>query len=237
MRKTKIICTIGPACENEKTLTEMCRAGMNVARLNFSHGTHEEHLEKINLVKRVREKLDLPIAIMLDTKGPEYRIKTFKDGKISLNDGDVFTFTTEDVEGDQSRVSVTYKNLHEELVVGDKILLNNGLVVFEVTEVEGTSIITKVLTGGELSNRKSMSFPDKVLEQDFLSEQDKADILFGIENDVDFIAASFVSRESDIRSMRDFIYARAVLDLGNNIDILTAVGVDKVTHRTDIALS
>ena len=235
MRKTKIICTIGPACENEKTLTEMCRAGMNVARLNFSHGTHEEHIEKIKLVKRVREKLDLPIAIMLDTKGPEYRIKTFKDGKITLNDGDVFTFTTDDVEGDQSRVSVTYKNLHKELVAGDKILLNNGLLVFEVTEISGTSIITKVLTGGDVSNRKSMSFPDKVLEQDFLSEQDKADILFGIENDVDFIAASFVSRESDIRSMRDFIDEHG----GKDIDIIAKIenraGVDNIEAICNVA--
>ena len=235
MRKTKIICTIGPACENEKTLAEMCRAGMNVARLNFSHGTHEEHLEKIKLVKKVREKLDLPIAIMLDTKGPEYRIKTFKDGKIHLNDGDVFTFTTDEVEGDQSRVSVTYKNLHNELVAGDKILLNNGLVVFEVTEINGTSIITKVLMGGELSNRKSMSCPDKVLEQDFLSEQDKADILFGIENDVDFIAASFVSRESDIRSMRDFIDANG----GKDIDIIAKIenraGVDNIEDICTVA--
>ena len=235
MRKTKIICTIGPACENEKTLTEMCRAGMNVARLNFSHGTHEEHIEKIKLVKSVREKLDLPIAIMLDTKGPEYRIKTFKDGKITLNDGDVFTFTTDDVEGDQSRVSVTYKNLHKELVAGDKILLNNGLLVFEVTEISGTSIITKVLTGGDVSNRKSMSFPDKVLEQDFLSEQDKADILFGIENDVDFIAASFVSRESDIRSMRDFIDEHG----GKDIDIIAKIenraGVDNIEAICNVA--
>ena len=235
MRKTKIICTIGPACENEKTLAEMCRAGMNVARLNFSHGTHEEHLEKIKLVKKVREKLDLPIAIMLDTKGPEYRIKTFKDGKISLNDGDVFTFTTEEVEGDQNHVSVTYKNLHNELVAGDKILLNNGLVVFEVTEISGTSIITKVLTGGELSNRKSMSFPNKVLEQDFLSEQDKADLLFGIENDVDFIAASFVSRESDIRSMRDFLDDNG----GKDIDIIAKIenraGVDNIEDICNVA--
>ena len=208
---------------------------MNVARLNFSHGTHEEHIEKIKLVKRVREKLDLPIAIMLDTKGPEYRIKTFKDGKITLNDGDVFTFTTDDVEGDQSRVSVTYKNLHKELVAGDKILLNNGLLVFEVTEISGTSIITKVLTGGDVSNRKSMSFPDKVLEQDFLSEQDKADILFGIENDVDFIAASFVSRESDIRSMRDFIDEHG----GKDIDIIAKIenraGVDNIEAICNVA--
>ena len=107
MRKTKIICTIGPACDNEVTLTKMCLAGMNVARLNFSHGTHAEHLEKINLIRRVRENLELPIAIMLDTKGPEYRIRTFKDGKITLNDGDVFTFTSDEVEGDQTCVSVS----------------------------------------------------------------------------------------------------------------------------------
>ena len=119
MRKTKIICTIGPACDNEKTLTEMCHAGMNVARLNFSHGTHEEHKDKIDKIKRVREQLGLPIAIMLDTKGPEYRIKTFKDKKIKLSDGDRFTFTTEDVIGDQTKVSVSYEHLIEELSIGD----------------------------------------------------------------------------------------------------------------------
>ena len=235
MRKTKIICTIGPACDNEATLTKMCRAGMNVARLNFSHGTHEEHLEKINLIKRVREKLELPIAIMLDTKGPEYRIKTFKDGKIFLNEGDVFTFMTDEVEGDSERVSVSYKNLYRELDVGDKILLNNGLVVFEVTEIKGTSIVTNVLAGGELSNRKSMSFPGKVLEQEFLSEQDKSDILFGIEQDVDFIAASFVSRESDIRSMRDFIDEHG----GKEIDIIAKIenraGVDNIEAICNVA--
>ena len=235
MRKTKIICTIGPACDNEETLIKMCRAGMNVARLNFSHGTHEEHLEKINLIKRVREKLELPIAIMLDTKGPEYRIKTFKDGKVLLKDGDTFTFMTDDVEGDETCVSVSYKNLYKELDVGNKILLNNGLVVFEVTEINGTSIVTKVLSGGELSNRKSMSFPGKVLEQEFLSEQDKSDILFGIAQDVDFIAASFVSREKDIRAMREFIDANG----GKEIDIIAKIenraGVDNIEDICNVA--
>ena len=235
MRKTKIICTIGPASDNEVTLTKMCLAGMNVARLNFSHGTHEEHLEKIELIKRVRENLELPIAIMLDTKGPEYRIKTFKNKKITLNDGDVFTFTSDEVEGDETRVSVSYKNLHNELAVGDRILLNNGLVIFEVTSVEGTSIITKVISGGELSDRKSMSFPGKVLKQDFLSEQDKADLLFGIEQDVDFIAASFVSSEEDIRSMRDFLNANG----GKNIDIIAKIenraGVDNIEEICNVA--
>ena len=235
MRKTKIICTIGPASDNEVTLTKMCLAGMNVARLNFSHGTHEEHIEKINLVKRVRENLELPIAIMLDTKGPEYRIKTFKNGKIHLNDGDTFTFTSDDVEGDETRVSVTYKNLHNELGVGDIILLNNGLVSFEVTAVDGTSIITKVLAGGDLSNRKSMSFPGKVLKQDFLSEQDKADLLFGIQQDIEFVAASFVSCEDDIRAMRDFLDANG----GKSIDIIAKIenraGVDNIEEICKVA--
>lgn len=235
MRKTKIICTIGPACDNEETLIKMCRAGMDVARLNFSHGTHEEHLEKINLIKRVREKLELPIAIMLDTKGPEYRIKTFKDGKVLLKDGDMFTFMTDDVEGDETCVSVSYKNLYKELDVGNRILLNNGLVVFEVTEINGASIVTKVLSGGELSNRKSMSFPGKVLEQEFLSEQDKSDILFGIAQDVDFIAASFVSREKDIRAMREFIDANG----GKEIDIIAKIenraGVDNIEDICNVA--
>ncbi|MBR2885605.1 MAG: pyruvate kinase, partial [Clostridia bacterium] len=135
MRKTKIICTLGPACKNEDTLTKMCLAGMNVARLNFSHGTHEQHKEMIELVKKVRDKLEMPIAIMLDTKGPEYRIKTFKDGKILLNDGDSFTFTTEDIVGDETKVGVNYKGLITDLCKGDKILVNNGLVSFEVKEL------------------------------------------------------------------------------------------------------
>ena len=235
MRKTKIICTIGPACDNEDTLTKMCLAGMNVARLNFSHGTHEEHVEKINLVKRVREKLEFPIAIMLDTKGPEYRIKTFKNGKIHLDDGDTFIFTPDEIEGDETRVSVTYKNLHNELYKGDRILLNNGLVTFEVTAVEGTSIITKVISGGDISNRKSMSFPGKVLKQDFLSEQDKSDLLFGIEHDVEFVAASFVSCEDDIRAMRDFLDANG----GKSIDIIAKIenraGVDNIEDICKVA--
>ena len=135
MRKTKVICTIGPASENEEILTKMMEAGMNVARLNFSHGTHEEHQKKIDLIKRVREKMNLPIAIMLDTKGPEYRIRNFKNGSITLHEGDTFTFVTEEVEGDETRVSVNYKNLAKDLSVGDQITVNNGMVVFKVIEL------------------------------------------------------------------------------------------------------
>ena len=235
MRKTKIICTIGPACDNEKTLTEMCMAGMNVARLNFSHGTHEEHRKKIDLIKRVREKLGLPIPIMLDTKGPEYRIKTFKNKSVTLADGDTFVFTSEEVEGDSDKVSVSYKNLHNELEVGDRILLNNGLVIFEVTAIEGKNIVTKVLAGGVLSDRKSMSFPGKVLKQEFLSEQDKLDLVFGISQDVDFVAASFVSCEEDLRSMREFLDAHG----GRDIDIIAKIenraGVDNIDDICKVA--
>ena len=235
MRKTKIICTIGPASQNEQVLTQMCLAGMNVARLNFSHGTHEEQIKKIELIKNVREKLDMPIAIMLDTKGPEYRIRTFKNKKVYLNDGDTFRFTTEEIEGDEARVSVSYKNLHNEMNVGDRILLSNGLLIFEVTGIEENTVVTKVIAGGELSDRKSMSFPGKVLKQEFLSEQDKADLIFGIEQDVDFVAASFVSTKADIRSMRDFLDANG----GNNIDIIAKIenraGVDNIEDICEIA--
>ncbi|MDD7675689.1 MAG: pyruvate kinase, partial [Eubacteriales bacterium] len=180
MKKTKIICTIGPACEDEKVLEGMMRAGMNVARFNFSHGTHEEHKRKMDTVKRVRDRLGLPVAIMLDTKGPEYRIRTFKNGRVTLKEGDTFTFTTRQIVGDNTCVAVSYANLPAELSAGDPILLNNGLIEFRVESTTDTDVITKVIIGGELSDRKSMSFPGKVLRQEFLSEQDKSDLLFGI---------------------------------------------------------
>ena len=205
MRKTKIICTIGPSSENEETLTQMCLAGMNVARLNFSHGTHEEHAKKIELIKQVRQKLGLPIAIMLDTKGPEYRIRTFADGKVTIADGSAFTFTTDEVEGDETRVSVNYKALHKDLKPGDVVTVNNGMVQFEVEEICGHDIHCKCLVGGVLSNRKSMSFPNKVMSGPYLSEQDKSDILFGIEHGVDFIAASFVSTKQDVLDIQKLL--------------------------------
>lgn len=205
MRKTKIVCTIGPASETKEILSRLCEAGMNVARLNFSHGTYDEHQKRIDLIKEVRQELNLPIAIMLDTKGPEYRIKTFKDGKIVLTEGSRFVFTTEDVIGDENIVSVSYPGLADELTVGDKILLNNGLLQFRVEEIENRNIICKVLCGGELSNRKSMSFPGKVMKQEYLSEQDKQDILFGVENEVDYIACSFVSDKQDLIDVREYL--------------------------------
>lgn len=235
MRKTKIICTIGPASENEQTLTEMCKAGMNVARLNFSHGTHEEHQKKIDLIKGVREKLNMPLPIMLDTKGPEYRIKTFKDKKAELVAGDTFIFTTDDVEGDHTKVSVSYKNLIQELNIGDRILVNNGLLIFEVTDIKENDAICKILVGGVISDRKSMNFPNHVMKGDYLSEQDKEDLLFGIKNDVDFVAASFVSTKKDVQSLRDFLDQNG----GNDIDIIAKIenrsGVDNIDEICEIA--
>ena len=165
MRKTKIICTIGPACENEETLTEMCLAGMNVARLNFSHGSHEEHQKKIDLIRQVREKLELPIAIMLDTKGPEYRIRTFENGSVTLKEGDAFTFTTEQVVGDQTRVAVNYAGLIDDLSVGDTILLNNGLLSFRVEELTGAE--TRICVPGHMQRGGSPSAYDRVLATQF----------------------------------------------------------------------
>ncbi len=205
MRKTKIIATIGPASESEEMIRKLALAGMNVARLNFSHGSYDEHRVKMDRVKKVREELDLPIALMLDTKGPEYRIGTFENGKVTLSEGDDFCFTSDEVIGDETKVSVNYSDLPKELSVGDRILLNNGLMTFEVDNISGNEINTKVIVGGELSNKKSMSFPGKVLKQVYLSEQDKSDLLFGIEQGVDFVACSFVSVKQDIKDVRDFL--------------------------------
>ena len=225
MRKTKIVCTLGPACSDKQTLIEMCKAGMNVARLNFSHNTHADHEKRIALIKEVREELGLPIAIMLDTKGHEYRIKTFKNGKITLKEGDTFTFTADEVEGDETRVSVNYKGLPHDLEKGDIILLNNGLLSFEVTDKTDTDVLCRVVIGGELSDRKSMSFPNKTLKQKYLSDQDKQDIKFGIEHDIDFIACSFVSCRQDL------------LDVKNYLSELGASGIDliaKIENRSGV---
>ncbi len=219
MKKTKIICTIGPASGSKSIFTKMAKAGMDVVRLNFSHGTHEEHAEKIAMIKEVRDELKLPLPILLDTKGPEFRIKTFENGSIQLNDGDPFTFTTEDIVGDITRVSVSYEGICDDLVPGDKILLNNGLVVFRVTEVNAPNVHCITEIGGTLSNRKSMFFPDKDLHLTFLSEQDKADLLFGIEQDVDFVALSFVSKPQDVLDAKNFLAEHG----GAHIDVIAKI--------------
>lgn len=234
MRKTKIICTIGPASESEAVFTKMCKAGLNVARLNFSHGNHEEHLKRIRTIRNVREELKLPIPIMLDTKGPEYRIGVFKDHRVTLTDGQDFTFTTEDIEGDESRVSVSYKGFAKDLRKGDRVLVNNGLVVCTVKEINGNDVLCRVDIGGELSDRKSMNFPGRLMSNAFLSEQDKKDLLFGIEQDVDYVAASFMSTKEDALEMRKFLDENG----GQDIDIIAKIenrsGVDNVEAISEV---
>ena len=228
MRKTKIICTIGPASESPEVLSAMVEAGMNVARINFSHGTHEEHAKKIETIRQVREQHDQPIAIMLDTKGPEYRIKTFAHGPILLKEGAPFTLCVDDVPGDETRVSVSYAGLADDLNPGDRVLLANGLLALDVEDIQGGEIHCRVAIGGELSDRKSMSFPGKVLNQIYLSEQDKRDLLFGIEHGVDYVACSFVSRKQDLLDVRDFINAHG----GQNLSLIAKIenqsGIDNI---------
>lgn len=233
MRKTKIVCTLGPACSDEATITAMCKAGMNVARLNFSHNTHEDHKKRIDLVKKVREKLGLPIALMLDTKGPEYRIKTFKNGKVTLKEGDSFTFTADEIEGDEKKVSINYKGLASDLKKGDKILLNNGLLTFEVVSTTNTDVNCTVVIGGELSDRKSMSFPNKTLRQKYLSEQDKEDIAFGIKEGINFIACSFVSCKQDLLDVKKYLEEIGAKETELIAKIENRSGVDNIEEISE----
>ena len=219
MLKTKIVCTIGPASRSEKVMTEMLKAGMNVARLNFSHGDHESHREVIETFRRVRERLGKPAAIMLDTKGPEVRICTFKDGKIMLNTGDTFTLTTEDVEGDATRVSVTYTDLPSQLKVGDRVLIDDGRLELTVKELTDTDVVCVVVTGGPLTNRKGVNIPGVHLDIPYLSERDMADLRFGVENDVDYVAASFVRSADDVIAMRNYLDYYG----GHNIRIIAKI--------------
>lgn len=233
MRKTKIVCTIGPASDTKEVMSGLCKAGMNVARLNFSHGTHEDQQKRIDMIKEVRSELNLPIAIMLDTKGPEFRIKTFKDGKVMLKEGDEFIFTTEDLVGDEKIVSVSYPLLMNELSVGDTILLNNGLLSFTVKKIIDKNIICDVVCGGELSDRKSMSFPGKVMKQKYLSDQDKEDILFGVKNDVDYIACSFVSTKQNLIDVHEYLEEIGAKDIELIAKIENQSGFDNIVEICD----
>ena len=235
MKKTKIVCTLGPASETEEVISAMADAGMNVARINFSHGTHEEHAQKIAIIKKVREQKNIPLPILLDTKGPEFRIKTFQNGKVFLKEGDTFTFTTEDIVGDETRVAVSYQGICADMNPGDKILLNNGLMVFEVVKVQAPNVVCKVVIGGELSNRKSMFFPEKQLNLTYLSEQDKSDLLFGIEHQVDFVACSFVSKAQDILDVRNFLHENGSDDIDLIAKIENRAGVNNLESILEVS--
>ncbi len=220
MRKTKIICTLGPACRNEKTLEDMLLKGMNIARLNFSHGTHEYHKESIEMFRKVRDKLKLPAAIMLDTKGPEIRTGLFKDNlPVELKDGQTFVLTARDILGDENEVSITYKELPSELKTGDRLLIDDGKILLEAVSFTETDIVCKVLDGGTVSGRKGINIPHIHLNMPYLSEQDEADIRFGIEMDVDFIAASFVRCKEDVISLRKYLDYYG----GHNIKIIAKI--------------
>ena len=206
MRRTKIVCTLGPASDNAAMLKKLVACGMNVARLNFSHGTHESHQKVIDTFKKVRKESDQPIALMLDTRGPEIRIKTFKDNqKPILAENDEFVLTTREIEGDKHAVSVSYAGLPSELVPGNRVLIEDGRICLEVVSTTDTDILCKVLAGGEISSRKGINIPYAHLEMPYLSEQDKADLVFGIQNDVDFVAASFVRCKQDVIDLRKFL--------------------------------
>ncbi|MCQ2513072.1 MAG: pyruvate kinase [Lachnospiraceae bacterium] len=234
MRRTKIICTIGPASDSEEILKELCLAGMDTARLNFSHGTHESHLETMKRLKKVRIELGCPLPIMLDTKGPEYRLKTFAEGSVEIKTGDKFILTSDEVPGDATKVSVNYEKLPQELEVGQQILVNDGLVELQVDEISENDIICSVIQGGTLSDRKSMNFPGKIMSHEYLSEQDKSDILFGIENDVDFVAASFMSTKQNALDLRNFLNENGGSEIGIIAKIENPDGVKNVDEICDI---
>ena len=205
MNRTKIICSIGPACADEETITKLALNGMNVARFNMSHGTHESHKQMIDVVKKVREKLNLPIGIMIDTKGPEIRVKDFENGKIFLNQGDKFTLTTKEIVGNEKMVSVTYKGLPKIIKKGCKILLNDGIIELEVLKVTKEDVECEVKTSGELSNHKSINLPGIKTDMPYLSEQDKCDLLFAKEMEADFLAISFISYKEDVLAVKNYL--------------------------------
>ncbi len=213
MRKTKIICTIGPATDTEKPMRQLIENGMDVARFNFSHGDHATHKSRIDLLKKLRAEYDRPIGILLDTKGPEVRIKRFKTGSAELKEGGKFTLLMQDAEGNDKQVSITYPQLASELPKGTRILLDDGLIELEAESVTPQAIACRVITGGVLRDNKSINVPSVHMQMDYISDKDRGDILFGIENDVDFIAASFC------RTAQDVLEVRQILEKNNGKDI------------------
>ena len=228
MNRTKIVCTIGPACSDIETLKSMMMAGMDVARFNMSHGTHESHKQLIDLVKQARFELGLPVAIMLDTKGPEIRIKQFKKGKIMLKKGQDFALTTENVEGDETIVSVTYNRLPSIVKKGTRILLNDGLIELVVTGKTNTVIYTEVDVGGELSNNKSINIPSIELNMEYLSINDKNDLAFGVQNGVDCYSISFVNSAQDVQDVRNYLASLGEKDAFIISKIESAKGVERM---------
>lgn len=236
IRKTKIICTMGPSTEKEGVLEKLMLAGMNVARFNFSHGDHEEQLGRLTKLRETRERLGLPVAALLDTKGPEIRLREFAEGKVMLKAGQTFTLTTEEVVGDEKRVSISYKNLPKDVSVGTHILIDDGLIAMTVKEVTDTDIICEVINGGKVSNKKGVNVPNVELSMDYVSPKDYKDIVFAVKEDFDFIAASFVRTAADVKQLRDILHEHG----GDQIKIIAKIennqgiqNIDQIIEAAD----
>ena len=228
MRKTKIICTLGPASETEQVLREMIEAGMNVARFNFSHGSHEEHLKRLKLVKKLRKEMDVSLGALLDTKGPEIRLGKIEGGKTVLKDGDLFTLTTEQIVGDNTRASVSFQDLTKDVKEGDRILIDDGLIELQVQKVSDKEIQCVVLNGGPISDHKGVNVPNVELSMPYLSDKDRDDIKFGIEAGFDFIAASFTRCAQDILQIREILEENGCNTIKIIAKIENAQGVNNI---------
>ena len=235
MRKTKIICTLGPASENEEVLRKLIIEGMDVARFNFSHGSHEEQKIKLERLVRLREELQMPVAALLDTKGPEIRLGTFADGPVKLKRGNKFTLTTRDVPGNEGIVSVSFKDLPKDLQVGDRVLIDDGLVELVVDEVDETDIHCTVSNAGVVSDKKGVNVPNVKVSMPFISEQDYKDICFGIENNFDFIAASFTRTADDILEIRRILEKKKCHSINIIAKIENMQGVDNIDDIIRVA--
>ena len=229
MRKTKIICTMGPSTEKGDTLKKLIEAGMNVARMNFSHGDFDEHGGRLKSLRQYSKELGLPVAALLDTKGPEIRLGDFEAGKVELKQGQEFTLTARDILGTEKEVSITYKELPKDVKPGSSILLDDGLIGLEVKKVSGDDIVCTVMNGGPVSNHKGVNVPGTDLSMEYLSEKDKADLIWGAENDVDFIAASFVREAADVNAIRDLLKAHG----GEKIQIIAKIENEQGVRNID----
>ena len=235
MRKTKIICTMGPSTDKEGILEQLAIEGMDVARFNFSHGDHEEQKGRLDRLKAIRTKINRPIAALLDTKGPEIRIREFAKGKITLTEGQKFTLTADEIQGDEERVSITYKELYKDVKPGDSILIDDGLIGLEVEEIEGSDIHCVVINGGIVSNKKGINLPGVSVNMPFISQKDREDILFGIQEEFDFIAASFTRTADDVLEIRKILDENGGRDLNIIAKIENQQGVDNIDSIIEVA--
>ncbi|MBF8436499.1 pyruvate kinase [Halanaerobiaceae bacterium Z-7014] len=235
MRKTKIVCTLGPASNDKETIMKMAEAGMNVARFNFSHGDHAEQKARMDMVKEVEKEFGKPIGIMLDTKGPEIRTGVLKDDKVELVEGEEIVLTTEEIEGDKNRVSVTYKKLNEDLQEGSVILIDDGLIELNVNKIEGNDIYCEIINGGELGSRKGVNLPGVKVQLPALTDKDRKDILLGVEEEVHFIAASFVRKASDVLEIRKLLEENGAEDINIVPKIENEEGVENIDEIIEVS--